>query len=564
MARVDMMKEIIARNLSAQEFSWERILPPAPLLSFIGMSEIAELNQIATSVRLSSKPKMKYQYIDNILIRRGFKKMASGTNRVVYKYLEDQSIVLKVALDKVGMGDNPAEFRNQFKLKPFCTKMFDLSPCGTVALVERVEPITSREEFMAIAPQVFNMITTKFIGKYVLNDIGTEFFQNYGIRIGMGPVLLDYPYVYELDGAKLFCNVIEPSTGIPCGGAIDYDAGFNILLCEKCKKQYFPRQLAKSVEGGTVILSKGDVHKMKISLKRGNKTVATFTTTPEVDNIPVTNNVHKNKVKVKGYQSFNARQSVKDMKGEKDHPTNKKKEFNENISTKEYGGNLKGDTFKNNKKTAIPHEEVKFEKIEEPIVIEQPELKVDEHSEVEIAAQVADRYIAIQETELEDEKAYKYSIIDSENYKVLTDGFYTNMDNDIRKSLNHILMELSDDSFDDGVRGSVMEDDEPIYVDYKELVDKVEMAIDNEDEESSDDYNENENDLMEEDQTEYEETFDESYEEDTQSETEDNNYNQNDGEPSDDQEEERYVLRLEDDDVEIGEGTYVADTITVN
>ena len=42
-------------------------------------------------------------------------------------------------------------------------------------------------------------------------DIGTNFFMNWGIRPGFGPVLLDYPYVYELDGNKCvnhFFNLI--------------------------------------------------------------------------------------------------------------------------------------------------------------------------------------------------------------------------------------------------------------------------------------------------------------------------------------------------------------------
>ena len=36
---------------------------------------------------------------------------------------------------------------------------------------------------------------------------------NYGLREGFGPVLLDYPYVFELDGRKLICNVPEPLLG---------------------------------------------------------------------------------------------------------------------------------------------------------------------------------------------------------------------------------------------------------------------------------------------------------------------------------------------------------------
>ena len=79
------------------------------------------------------------------------------------------------------------------------------------------------------------MIANKFIGKYVLEDIGTIWFKNWGIRPGFGPVLLDYPYLFEVDIRDLYCYDMTP-LGLPCGGQIDYDAGFNILICTKCGK----------------------------------------------------------------------------------------------------------------------------------------------------------------------------------------------------------------------------------------------------------------------------------------------------------------------------------------
>ena len=42
------------------------------------------------------------------------------------------------------------EYQNQFLIKPFCTKVFEVSPCGTVGIAERVEPITSKAEFISI------------------------------------------------------------------------------------------------------------------------------------------------------------------------------------------------------------------------------------------------------------------------------------------------------------------------------------------------------------------------------------------------------------------------------
>ena len=169
------------------------------------------------------------------------------------------------------MNDNPNEFRNQFLLKPFVTKVFEVSPCGTVGLFERVVPITTVEEYISIAEDVFKLIITQIVGRYVLDDIGTDYFQNIGVRPGFGPVLLDFPYVYELDGNKLFCNKRDPVTRRPCGGEIDYDAGFNKLICTKCGKRYYAHQLAKLTQNNRIQLRREGGNIVKISVRRGNK-----------------------------------------------------------------------------------------------------------------------------------------------------------------------------------------------------------------------------------------------------------------------------------------------------
>lgn len=270
MGRISIIDRLYAQKRTALDFDYDNLYA-RPLLSLLTPYDIEELRKIATSIKLSSKPKVKYAKIDNILVPRGFKKIASGTNRVCYKYLDDQSICIKVAIDKVGMADNPNEFRNQFLLKPFVTKVFEVSPCGTVALFERVVPITTIEEYLTIAEDVFKLITSQIVGRYVLDDVGTNYFQNIGVRPGFGIVLLDFPYVYELDGNKLFCNKKDPITMLPCGGEIDYDAGFNKLICTKCGKRYYAHQLAKLTQNNHIQLRREGGTVMKISIRRGNK-----------------------------------------------------------------------------------------------------------------------------------------------------------------------------------------------------------------------------------------------------------------------------------------------------
>lgn len=289
MDRKDVLKRLLyPKCKSAIEFQFDS-LRSNPLLYYITVQDIAQLNKIATSIKYSSKPKEKYAMIDKILTQRGFKKMASGTNRVTYRFLNDYSIVLKVAIDKVGLSDNGNEYRNQQLLKPFVTKCFDVSPCGTVGLFERVIPITSREEFENIAEDVFDLINN-LIGKYVLEDIGEKFYMNYGLREGFGPVLLDYPYVFELDGRKLICNVTDPLEPLGyCGGEIDYDLGYNNLICKKCGKRYLATELKSDEKSDKPkIIVKGEDIVMKCVLKRGDQVVAKLNSEApvSVDTIP--------------------------------------------------------------------------------------------------------------------------------------------------------------------------------------------------------------------------------------------------------------------------------------
>lgn len=284
MARIDIIQMLYRKEKSPLDFSFEN-LKSRPLLSMITPQDIYELNKIATSIKLSSKPQEKYKRIDSILLPRGFKRIASGTNRIAYKFLDDNQICIKVALDKIGLKDNPREFQNQFLLQPFVTKVFEVSPCGTVGLFERVNPITSREEYCTVADDIFNLLTM-LIGKYVLEDIGTRYFQNIGIRYGFGPVLLDFPYVYELDGNKLFCNKMDPYTGIICGGEIDYDEGFNKLVCTKCGKQYYAKQLEKYKKERQITIKEEGEHDMSIVIKRNNKIIDRIESEKNVDVIP--------------------------------------------------------------------------------------------------------------------------------------------------------------------------------------------------------------------------------------------------------------------------------------
>lgn len=283
---IDVLDILRAKKMSPMEDHFDRICLPLPMTFYLSPQDIEALRKIATSVKLAGKIREKYKMIDNIMRARGFKRFAAGTNRVVYSFYEDPSFLVKIAVDRVGMQDNPMEYQNQFFLKPYVSKMFCISPCGTVGFAERVIPIKNIAEFKEIASDVFDILVTKFLGKYVVEDVGTKYFMNWGIRIGHGPVLLDYPYVYKLDGKKLYCNEFLSDFNCICNGEIDYNSGFNHLVCGRCGKIYLAVDLRDDTPDNKKIIAKGG-YSMKVQLVRGDKVV--------YDPIPMDDTITKQK-----------------------------------------------------------------------------------------------------------------------------------------------------------------------------------------------------------------------------------------------------------------------------
>lgn len=311
-----IINRLKGKKKTIDEFNFD-LLDAPPLALFFTPYDIMELNRIATSIKLQAKPQERYRRIDSIMKSKGMRKFGSGTNRVIYFHPDFPNIVFKVAADNIGLNDNPAEYRNQFALKPFVTKTFEISPCGTIAISEKVNPIQSREEFISVADDIFELIVEFFIGKYVVADIGEKFFMNWGVRRGFGPVLLDYPYFYELDGDKLYCAKPDPTsiTGT-CDGLIDYDAGFNRLVCTKCGAIYKAAELKKNIDQ-KLIKNEGD-RKMKITLKgsKGTRTIGENNTpfTEEAVTVYKTMDVRTNKRPVVKEQPKKEEPVVEDKK----------------------------------------------------------------------------------------------------------------------------------------------------------------------------------------------------------------------------------------------------------
>ena len=279
MERSDIIQRMKSKTTTIDLFNYDTLTAP-PLLSLLTYEDIEYFRQLATSIRYSAKIDFKYSEIDRIMKMRGFKKIGGGTNRVVYRHLEIDTIVVKIAIDNIGIKDNPREYKNQFYLKPYVTKVFEVSPCGTVGLFERCDQVNSREEFKSIASEVYDLLSNWIIGKYVMEDIGSMYFMNYCVRPGFGPVLCDFPYLYELDGNKLYCSIPD-ERGFLCDGIIDYDEGFNHLYCSKCGVKYKAIELKKAIDNKLIINKEKENEKMVIEVLKGKKVIKKFDTTNE-------------------------------------------------------------------------------------------------------------------------------------------------------------------------------------------------------------------------------------------------------------------------------------------
>ena len=321
---IDRLRSMQSRTISTGEFNFDQLTAP-PLMSIFDINDITRLENICTSIRYAGQPKKKKKAIQEIMQLRGFdRKYLSGTNRLAFRFPDDPRIIAKVAFDDKGRSDNPREFFNQHLIKPFVTKIFEVAGDGTVALVERVKPVKTREEFLSIADDVFSILwlLTK---KYVIPDTGSRFFMNWGIREGFAPVLLDYPYMYEPTNIdQLTCHA-KDIYGNMCGGFIDLDEGFNELVCTKCGVRYNASEIAKILKDEEIITRERGNVKMKVAIVRGSQKITTLNTVPEkvegikeeVKNIQPTNT--NNNKEVTGRKiTVNVSQAVREGREKKD------------------------------------------------------------------------------------------------------------------------------------------------------------------------------------------------------------------------------------------------------
>lgn len=295
LARLETINRLTSYNESLKFTisDWNKMTKP-PLISYVPLNVIEQVRQVVDSVRLMNLPSKKYKMVNDILSPLGIKPLASGTNRRTFYVEYDPSVVIKIASDRVGKRDNLSEFRLQEVVKPFCTKTFDVTPDGVMSLVERVETMTSYQFKYVYTGDIFDFIMLILDRGYIMEDIGGNFHKNWGLRVGFGPVILDYPYVFEVDYTKLRCSFVDPITKEKCDGYLDYDysKGMSEIVCTKCGTRYSARSLAIEYNKESIINTRKRDNEMplfnntmKVFIKRGDKIVKRFYNETEVNEV---------------------------------------------------------------------------------------------------------------------------------------------------------------------------------------------------------------------------------------------------------------------------------------
>lgn len=269
-------------EIAFPEFDYGGLTRP-PIHSYLPFNIINQIKDLVHDPKLMAKPSQKYKYMNEILRPIGFRHLASGTNRRTFYSTFDDGIVLKIGLDSVGEEANLREYQTQYFIQPFCAKTFDVLPDGLITLSERVEPMKEEDYKNIWSSDIFDFIFQILNRGYIMEDVGGNFFKNWGVRFGFGPVLLDYPYIYEIDWHKLKCSKKDPITNDKCLGDLDYDysRGMSEIICTKCGARYSAKYLAKLVNVSEINKRRENIMSLiptevKVTTMRGSNVLRRF------------------------------------------------------------------------------------------------------------------------------------------------------------------------------------------------------------------------------------------------------------------------------------------------
>lgn len=274
----ELNKKIMYHGTDQKDITYFESLTAPPLSAFLPMSDINTMYMYVTSTKYSSNYTKLTKAIDEIMSINNMKRLAGGTNRLVYVHNNFPDYVVKVATNRISINDNFAERIVQERIKPFCAKCFDISPMGNIGIFERVTGVKSRDEFNSLWGNIRDILND--ISKTsVFADMGYKYMFNWGFREGFGPVVLDYPYIYSIDRDKLYCDAIFD--GHKCGGDIVQDENYQGYHCAKCGRIFAAKDLGITnlfKRDDSILRVKAEVIHMKVSVILNGKVIRTVTT----------------------------------------------------------------------------------------------------------------------------------------------------------------------------------------------------------------------------------------------------------------------------------------------
>lgn len=196
------------------------------ILQYFSKTLLEELYRVCTNPVISDN-NLKVSAMLELLNKYNvdYVELGPGTNRLAVLI---DNYVFKIALDKWGMRDNLNEFTVSQELQPYVVKTYEtnelISVCEYVTLI-------SREEFEE-QKDVIRGILSILAESYLLGDVGTvsKNFCNWGYRDNGELVILDFAYIYRVQGDELLCSKDQ--------SILEYDENFHNLRCPTCGKKY--------------------------------------------------------------------------------------------------------------------------------------------------------------------------------------------------------------------------------------------------------------------------------------------------------------------------------------
>lgn len=227
-------------SIDDQMIRWYDSWQSPPLARWFTPQDIKFIEDVAVSPTLTTHPIEKYHLLDEFMESRGFKTEIGGTNRRFYSSVEFPQFGAKISTSLEGFKNNKDEYNVQHVLKPYCTKVYDVTQSGAIALDE-VSLRIDKDSIIDYGDQIFDILDIVFRRrKIAMTDVGIATPKQWVIRRNFGPILCDFPSVVILDPKKCYCTRRVKRHGIemPCNGLIDFDLGFNKMECTVCGQKY--------------------------------------------------------------------------------------------------------------------------------------------------------------------------------------------------------------------------------------------------------------------------------------------------------------------------------------